>query len=284
MSMADRSSVGGGNLSVLTGLESVAPMEEVDPSLADGHSVLYDREVPFEMRAEGGGLDGVAGRELVGSMEGIKVKILTLGDEFALQQIRVELSSENDLFFHFTHALEEASYASVQEHQKLMASFNEYPNIMIKMLNACIKDSASHLAVFIMHQDGSARLDFIQNMEYKFVELLSCHFIPSPEDIIRRHITYRYSALKHRNHLLQQRLQVSTDFFWFSSLFPSWECASVRFLPEILAPNTSVACTVKDVNALVKVKNPSLLLQLQRAPPDPRQLLPPAAQSAHARR
>lgn len=203
----DRSSQG--NLSVLTGLESVAPLEEVDPSLAEGHSVLYDREVPFEMRAEGGGLDGGAGRELVGSMEGIKVKILTLGDEFALQQIRVELSSENDLFFHFTHALEEASYVSVQEHQKLMASFNEYPNIMIKMLNACIKDSASHLAVFIMHQDGSARLDFIQNMEYKFVELLSCHFIPSPEDIIRRHITYRYSALKHRNHLLQQRLQVS---------------------------------------------------------------------------
>ena len=85
----DRSSQG--NLSVLTGLESVAPLEEVDPSLAEGHSVLYDREVPFEMRAEGGGLDGGAGRELVGSMEGIKVKILTLGDEFALQQIRVEL-------------------------------------------------------------------------------------------------------------------------------------------------------------------------------------------------
>ena len=50
---------------------------------------------------------------------------------------------------------------------------------MIKMLNACIKDSATHLAVFLMHEDGSARLDFIQNMEYKFVELLSCHFIPS---------------------------------------------------------------------------------------------------------
>ena len=87
--------------------------------------MLYDREVPFEMRAEGGGAAGGAGRELVGSMEGIKVKILTMGDEFALQQIRVELSSENDLFFHFTHALEEASYVAVQEHQKLMASFNE---------------------------------------------------------------------------------------------------------------------------------------------------------------
>jgi hypothetical protein len=265
MSVADRSSQG--NLSVLTGLESVAPLEEVDPSLAEGHTVLYDREVPFEMRAEGAGVAGGAGRELVGSMEGIKVKILTLGDEFALQQVRVELSSENDLFFHFTHALEEASYAAVQEHQKLMASFNEYPNIMIKMLNACIKDSASHLAVFIMHQDGSARLDFIQNMEYKFVELLSCHFIPSPEDIIRRHITYRYSAVKHRNHLLQQRLQVRP--------------ASIAGLsPLVRRPSSlTVQLPLQDVNALVKVKNPSLLLQLQRAPPDPRQLLPPAAQT-----
>lgn len=32
---------------------------------------------------------------------------------------------------------------------------------------------ASHLAVFVIEREGLARLDFIQNMEYKFVELLS---------------------------------------------------------------------------------------------------------------
>ena len=32
-----------------------------------------------------------------------------------------------DLFFHFTHTLEESVYAEVQQHQKLMASFAEYP-------------------------------------------------------------------------------------------------------------------------------------------------------------
>jgi hypothetical protein len=36
------------------------------------------------------------------------------GDEFALHQIRVELSSENDLFFHFKHSLDEASFAVLQ--------------------------------------------------------------------------------------------------------------------------------------------------------------------------
>ena len=33
-----------------------------------------------------------------------------------------------------------------------------------------------HLAVCIMRRDGSCRLDFIQNMEYKFVEV-RCHYV-----------------------------------------------------------------------------------------------------------
>ena len=41
------------------------------------------------------------------------------------------------------------------------------------VLNNCIKEPHSHLAVFVIEREGLARLDFIQNMEYKFVELLS---------------------------------------------------------------------------------------------------------------
>ena len=64
---------------------------------------------------------------------------------------------------------------------------------------------------------------------YKFVELLSLNFLSSPEDVVRQQISYRYNSIKSRLALMQARLA--------------------------------------DVNALVKVKNPSLLLQLQKAPP-----------------
>ena len=74
-----------------------------------------------------------------------------------------------------------------------------------------------------------AKLDFIQNIEYKFIELLSCQFLASSEEIVRTSITYRYNAIKSKVQLMEARL--------------------------------------KDVNNLVKVKNPSLLLQLQRAQP-----------------
>jgi hypothetical protein len=199
-------------------------IDEMDPSLADGHRIVYDREVPFELRIQ----DNDTGPQEVGTLEAIKVKILVLGEDQNPEQIRVELSSENDMFFHYTHNIEEGSFGKVQETQKLMIEYPDYPNILIKMLNSCIKEPHSFLAVFIMQRDGSARLDFIQNMEYKFVELLSCDFDASTEETIRQQITYRYNAVKSKLAIMQARLQ--------------------------------------DINAIVKIKNPSLLLQLQKSP------------------
>ena len=97
------------------------------------------------------------------------------------------------------------------------------------MLDTCIREPHSHLAVFVMQRGGRGHLDFIQNMEYKFVELLSVAFVAADDESVRQSITFRYNSVKSRLALMQARLQ--------------------------------------DINALVKVKNPSLLLQLQRAPP-----------------
>ena len=200
-------------------------VDEQDPSLADGFHVFYDREVPFELRS-------MAASEMpqnVGALEAIRVKILVKGDAHAPDDMRVELTSESNLFFHYAHRLDTSNFHELQEGQKLMVEFSEYPTVLLKMLNHCIKEPHTHLAVFVMQSNGEARLDFIQNMEYKFVELLSCKFVASAEDVVREQISFRYNSIKSRLALMQARLA--------------------------------------DVNALVKIKNPSLLLQLQRTPP-----------------
>jgi len=124
--------------------------------------------------------------------------------------------------------VDEVGFRMMQEEQKLMVEFEDYSKVLSSMLNSCIKESHTHLAILVMREDGLARLDFIRNMEYKFVELLTCKFFKSPEEIVRQHIAYRYNAMKSRLALMHGRLQ--------------------------------------DVNALVKVKNPSLLLQLKQKP------------------
>ena len=197
-------------------------IEQMDPSLADGHRLIFDREVPFELRIQ----DIGSGPQEVGTLEAIRVKVFILGDESAPQHVKVELVSESDLFFHYLHAADQGGFRALQDNQKLMIDYAEYPSILMRMLNSCVKEPHSFLAVFIMHRDGNAHLDFIQNIEYKFIELLSLDFLASSEEMVRQQITYRYNAIKTKRAMLQGRLQ--------------------------------------DITAMVKVKNPSLLLQIQR--------------------
>ena len=160
--------------------------------------------------------------------------MLLAGEDESPSSIRLELSSESDLFFHYNHTINEQDFEIIQEQQKLVVSFHEYPNVLIRMLNACIREPHTHLAIFIIRggnngddSNNNARLDFIQNMEYKFIELVSCACLRSDEEMIQKQITYRYNAMKQKLAVMQSRLH--------------------------------------EINNLVKMKNPSLLLQLQKS-------------------
>ena len=198
-------------------------IEEKDPTLSEGHKLLYDREVPFELRLEDNN-----GPQEVASFEALKCKILLGGVENNPIQIRIELSCENDLFFHFTADIDEETFKIMQENQKLTVNFPEFSNLVKKLLNNCINEPQSYIAVFIMQKEGTARLDFIQNIEYKFIELLSIDFVNSPDDTVRKQISYRYNAIRTKLELVQNRIQA--------------------------------------ISNIVKIKNPSLLLQIQKAP------------------
>ena len=194
-----------------------------DPSLSEGHKLLYNREVPFELR-----LEDTDGPQEVASFESIRCKVLMSGEENNILQIRIELSCENDLFFHFTSDIDEETYKLMQENQKLTVNFGEFCNLLKRLFNNCINEPQSYISVFIMQKEGTGRLDFIQNIEYKFIELLSIDFVNSPDDTVRKQISYRYNALRTKLELMQNRIQA--------------------------------------ISNIVKIKNPSLLLQIQKAP------------------
>lgn len=196
--------------------------EDLDPSMSDGFRLIYNREVPIEVRNQ-------IGNEKAheGTLEIITVKILVTGPDDAPSVVRMEVASEADLFFHYQHHVDQLVYPAIQESQKLMVNMLDYPTVLIRMLNACIKEPHINIAIFTMQGEAEARLDFIQNMEYKFVELMFCSFYRSPEETIQAQITFRYNVLKQR--LAQQQSRLN------------------------------------EIHSLVKVKNPSLLLQLQKS-------------------
>jgi len=200
----------------------LAGLEEMDPSLNDGFKVVYDREIPLELR-----LQEVAHESQdAGTLENIRVRVLAQGDAPRPSAIKIEFTSESDLFFNYGSMIDEESFSKIKEEQKLNVEFGGFLSLLVKMCNSCQKEPQNYFAVFFMQRDGQAKLDFIQNMEYKFLELLSIDFIAAPEEIIRQNISYRYTLLKTKAQVMQNRL--------------------------------------KDVSAILKLKNPSLLLQLQK--------------------
>lgn len=162
-----------------------------------------------------------------GIVESIKIKVLIFGGDDDPMSVRLEMSSEADLFFHYMHTIDQAGYRQVQHAQRLMVEFADYANVLIRMLNSCIREPHCHLAVFTLLDETEARLDFIQNMEYKFVDLMTCLCVRSPEEVVQNQITYRYNSMKERLEIMGTRLQ--------------------------------------EINNLVKTKNPSLLLQIQKS-------------------
>jgi hypothetical protein len=225
MALFSNTSGGGVDDSFEAALTASTQGDVLDPSIEDGYSVKYDREVPLEIRSDNNASeDGVRGG---GILESIKVKMLLQGRDDAPTSMRLELTSEADLFFSFMHEINDEAYRILQDDQKLMVSFSDYPNVLIRMLNSIIREPHVHLGVFTMTADAnSAHLDFIQNMEYKFVELMTCSFERCPEEVVQRQITYRYNSMRQRLALTQTRLF--------------------------------------EMNHLVKTKNPSLLLHLQK--------------------
>ena len=75
-----------------------------------------------------------------------------------------------------------------------------------------------------MKKDGTGRLNFYQNLKYKSVEMFNLDFVASNEEMVCQSLAYRYNA---------------------------W-CAKLKFMQN----------RCKDVNAVLKQTNPTLLTQI----------------------
>ena len=59
---------------------------------------------------------------------------------------------------------------------------------MKRLFNSCIIFSQSYISAFIMQKEYTGRFSFIQNIEYKFIDLLYINFANPPADTVRKQI------------------------------------------------------------------------------------------------
>lgn len=183
-------------------------LDSKDPSLLEGYKELFKKEIPMDLK-----LEIKDGQKEVSSLEGITFKVLNLqsSSEEAPNHIKIELSSENDLFFHFTSIVDEEIFKVMKDKQGLTIEYSKFTSLLEKLCNFCSSDPENYIAIFIMKKEGAASLEIIRGAEFKYLELLKLEFVNSSDEIIKKQMLYKFAALKSKIDYYKNCIQASGD-------------------------------------------------------------------------
>lgn len=181
------------NLEDAIGKPDLSAIEAKDPSLMDGYKIVYNKEVPLDIK-----LDTNDGIKDLASFENLRCKILSdaVNPEGTPTKIKFELSWESNLTFHYTNVVDEQKFMDMKKKQNLNIDFPQYCNLVTKICDDCINSPDTFIGVFTIKKDGISQLQFIKGSDFKFLELLLLDFKNSSDEIIQKHMLYRFAYLK----------------------------------------------------------------------------------------
>jgi len=123
-------------------------------------------------------------------------------------------------------SLPQLNYPSIKERQQLNVDFEGFIGLMIKLLNSIHAEPHVYFGILQLFPDNRSRLDFVQNLQYKYVDLVSLDLEECLEEEVKESITYRYNIIKAKLSFLQSKF--------------------------------------KQFSNVVKTKNPGLMVQMQK--------------------
>jgi hypothetical protein len=184
-------------------------LNDQDPSLLNSFKIIYYKRVPMEIK-----LKSKNKEKDLASFEPIKCKLLidNTNENNMHNHIKIELSSENDIYFHFTNIIDEKKFKIIKKEQNLNINYSEFCQLFEKMCENCRTYPNEYICFFILNKHGNSILKFIKNSDFKFVELLLLEFSISPEEVIKKQINYRFAYLKSKLDYQKKCIKLVGDF------------------------------------------------------------------------
>lgn len=181
---------------------NLASIEALDPALASGHQVVYDREAPVEVLPDRETPRGVSALEL------LRCRVLVLAPGTPDAEVRIELTSERDLFFLYSSDLDAEGFWRVAEQQRLELQFDALPAFVGQLLDSCsLRPPRTHRAALSLRRGGAARLDFLeQATEDRSEVVLSVELVAGVREAIRAQLAFRYHFARGHAALAEARL------------------------------------------------------------------------------
>ncbi|WIA11211.1 hypothetical protein OEZ85_011338 [Tetradesmus obliquus] len=145
-------------------------------------------------------------------VEMMKVRVLSHVVGGITTSVRVELSCDASLFFHYSANVSPSAYEDIKEDCGLVVDFASFPALLLKLLNLLVEQPSTYLGLLVLRADGSAVLEFAQNLEFKAMSLLSMRVEAVPQAMVRGYVTMRH------NSVLERCAELEAELFELRSL------------------------------------------------------------------
>lgn len=176
-----------------------------DPSIEIGLIKVYEEEVPFEIRIHHENLEK---EKSVFELLLCKIFVTKEVKESKDFLIKFEIASDKDLYFYYSTKINQSCFDQIQRQQKLICDFVKLYDLLIKYLDLCIEQNKKFMAVLNIQEDKMAKLEIMENLEYKFAELIYLNFSPASRDFINKQIIYRYNSMRGLFDMTQNRIDI----------------------------------------------------------------------------
>lgn len=169
-----------------------------DPTLSDGFSVVYDRQLNLEFR----NLQNEESENKV-----VRVRVLVEKENKILKEVRLEVMDDGDLFFLVEASFTEETFATMSKEHELLISFDAFPSEISQMLDLSTSSSEERYTItFEEEESGAGTMNFLQMTEFKAVEIFRIKFDLSNEQRIQEYAQFRYTQLFNQLQLQKKML------------------------------------------------------------------------------
>lgn len=187
-------------------------IDDEDPATQGGHHVSHECDLNMIVQLKPNKFTQPDVTDFVGTLESselMHLRILIRGDEQdpeSIGSIKLELTSEEDIFFNYVCFLNEDMVNGLIQEQGLTIEYKDFLRILRKLLDDVHKHEARAL-LLLDNVSETAELRLQQDAEFRVDDLLVLAFSESKVDMIKAAISHRINSTQQMNMLVQERIK-----------------------------------------------------------------------------
>lgn len=160
-----------------------------DPSLADGGEVVFDKEIPLNIRESD---DPNAEETRI-----VRFKIVLIKDEDdGPREVNIEIFCDNDMFMFYSSKYTPDQFDQVKNNQGLTIEFAQFADMVIESLVQNVEKPEEYQMCFTETSETAGLLEFQQKLKFKSVQIFALEFEAVSDEYLKEQIQYRFDVAR----------------------------------------------------------------------------------------